>query len=293
METVGHRRDNLATGTHSPHMAKTQRSVKHRLLRLFLWLAGIVLAFLAYGELFGWQTDYFVMAHYTASRLPFVNVAPQPLADRTCSQAPGATLSYYGNSFDVPWKGITEEKRVGKVTVVKFASGQVLMVWTPTGKRGFLEDVAEDKDTGSPAMRALFAEDIKDTPYEQESALLNITSAQVKFFNPPRMSERGAFLLFFKGMSQDAELKTGAFEFQTPTVRGFQIGNPVNARRTRLDFFDSTGDSLGEIICFFGKGISARGTQAELNRIIQTFHVVRNIAAPSTSAKNPPHPAHR
>lgn len=167
------------------------------------------------------------------------------------------------------------------------------MVWAPTGKRGFLEDVAEDKDTGSPWMRVLFAADIKDTPYEQESALLNITSAQVKFFDPPRTSERHFFLLFFKGISQDAELKTGAFEFQTPAVRGFQIGNPVNARRTRLDFFDSTGDSLGEIICFFGKGISARGTQAELNRIIQTFHAVATIAAPSPSAKNLPYSAHR
>lgn len=258
-----------------------------------MWLAGIALAFATYGELLGSQTDYFVMAHYTASRLPEVNVVPRPLADRTCSRAPGATLSYYGNSFDVPWRGITEEKTVGKVTVVKFASGQAAMVWAPTGKRGFLEDVAEDKDTGSPAMRVLFAEDIKDTPYEQESALLNITSSQVKFFNPPRVSARGAFLLFFKGISEDAELKTGAFEFRTPAVRGFQIGNPANAGRTRLDFFDATGNSLGEIVCFFGKSISARGTQAELNRIIQTFHAVANIAAPSPFAKNLPHPAHR
>jgi hypothetical protein len=142
------------------------------------------------------------------------------------------------------------------------------MVWAPTGKRGFLEDVAEDKDTGSPAMRALFAEDIKDTA-------------------------RHFFLLFFKGTSADAVLKTGAFEFQTPVIRGFQIGNPVNAGRTGLDFFDSTGNSLGEIICFFGKGISARGTQAELNRIIQTFRPVANIPVPSSSAKNLSHPAYR
>lgn len=266
------RADNFLSGSFAS-MAKPKLPLKRRLLRLFLWLTGIALAFFTYGALLGSQTDSYIMARYTAHEMPEVNIVPQPLRDLTTSQAPGTDLSYYGNSFEAPWKGITEQKTYPAATIVKFASGQTLMTWVPMGKLGILEDIASDKTTGGPAMRILFADDLKTTPYDQESALLRITSGQVKFFDPRRVSARRFFLLFFKAMSE-IESSTGVYDFQTSAVRGFQLGNPANTWRTRLDFFDSHGNALGEISCWFGGTASARGTQAELNRIIQTFHPI-------------------
>jgi hypothetical protein len=268
-------------------MTKPPLSLKRRLLRLFLWLAGIAVAFFTYSALLGWQTLYFSMARYTAHREPEVNVVPQPLIDGSISRAPGSILSYYGNTFEVPWKGMVMLKPVGKlkpapnITNVKFASGQVLMIWAPTGSRGFLQEVAEDKTMGGAPMRALFAADIKAGPYQEESALLNATSDQVKFFSPVRVSARGAILVFMKAIAENPEVKTGIYAFQTPVVRGFQIGNPAHSPRVRLDFFDTNGNSLGEICLWYGKETSSRGTQADLNRIIQTFHPIANS---STSA---------
>lgn len=277
-------------------MTKPQLSLKRRLLRLFLWLSGIALAFFTYSAVLGWQTMYFSMARYTVHQVPDANVIPQPLMDYTPSKTPGTTLSYYGNSFEAPWKGMTEVpwkgavklKSTPTITHLKFASGQDLLIWAPTGTRGFLQDVADDKDMGSPAMRALFAADIKDGPYQEESVLLNATSDQVRFFDPPRASARGFFLLFFKSIAENPEIKTGIYAFHTPSVRGFQRGNPAYSARIRIDFFDANGDSLGELCLSYGKETSHRGTQADLNSIIQSFHpLASNVASASLATTNP------
>lgn len=275
-------------------MTKPPLSLKRRLLRLFLWLGGIALVFFAYSALLGSQTVYFSMARYTVHQMPDANVIPQPLMDLAISDTPGTTLSYYGNTFEVPWKGMTEVpwkdaaklKSIPTITHLKFASGQDLLVWAPKGTRGFLQDIAEDKDMGSPAMRILFAADIKEGPYQEESAVLNATSDQVRFFDTPRASARGFFLLFFKSIAENPEIRTGIYAFHTPFVRGFQRGNPAYSSRIRMTFFDSNGNSLGELSFSYGKETSNRGTQADLNRIIQTFHPVTASADASKSAEN-------
>lgn len=270
-------------------MTKPRRSLKRRLLRLFLWLGGIALAFFTYVALLGDQTDFYLMARYTVYQMSDANVVPQPLMDDSISETAGTTLSCNGTTFEVPWKGVTEQKSPHNIALVKFASGQVLTIFAPTGKSGFLQQVADDTTTmGSPQMRALFAADIKDGPYQEEVVLLNATSDQVKFLDPAWVSERRFFLLFFKSVAENPEIKTGIYAFYTPVVRGFQIGNPAYSPRVRLDFFDPNGDSLGEVVSLYGKETSYRGTQAELNRIIQTFHPLATTAPVSPSATNQP-----
>lgn len=280
-------------------MTKSPLSLKRRLLRLFLWLAGIAAVFITYDALLGWQTLYFSMARYTANREPEVNIVPQPLMDYAISDTTGTTVSYYGNSFEAPWKGMAvvpgkgpaKLKSPANITNLKFDSGQVLMIWAPTGKNGLLQEIANDKSTmGSPQMRALFAADIKDGPYQEESALLNATSDQVKFFDPPWVSARRFFLLFFKAIAENPEIKTGIYAFHTPVVRGFQRGNPAYSARVRLAFFDSNGNSLGEVCLWYDKQTSFRGTQADLNRIIQTFHPLAASAPAPADAANELHP---
>jgi hypothetical protein len=274
-------------------MTKPPLSLKRRLLRLFLWLGGIALAFIAYSALLGFQTDFYVMSRYTAHHIPEVNVLPQPLLDLTASPASGTTLSYYGNSFETPWNGAKQLKALRNITRITFASGQDLLIWAPTGKQGFLQEVAEDKTMGSAQMRALFASDIKEGPYTETCALLNATSDQVRFFDPPWVSARRFYLVFFKSIAEGPEDKTGIYAFHTPVVRGFQLGNPAYSQRIRLDFFDMNGNSLGELSLWYSPKTSSRGTQADLNRIIQTFHPVTAPPNSSTSAANQPLPPAR
>jgi hypothetical protein len=199
-------------------------------------------------------------AHQLASNFPNVSMVPQPLADLTPSEAPGTTLTFYGNAFEVPWKGILSQRPDRYATSVAFASDRKIIVWHTNNSLGPLKAIADPKTSA----------------YDLESALLNVTPAQIRFFDAPLLSANRAILLTGKAITASRDLKTGAYEFQTPAVRGFQIGNPAYAANTRLDFFDPTGNSLGEIVCFFGKNAAARGTQADLNRIIQTFHPIAN-----------------
>ena len=278
-------------------MTKPKLPLKRRLLRLFFWLAGIAVVFVIYGDLFGPHTTFYIMAHYMAYRDSSVNIVPKPLTDNTSSHSPGTTLSYYGETFEVPWRGIVVQKVVSKITAVEFASGQSLMIWAPMGRRGILNDAVDDKQMGEDWRLALGPGDLMRTAYDQKSAVLNVTTSDLKFLDPPRDSLRTFYLLLFKELGE-IESSAGMYSFQTSAARGFQLGNPASAWRTRLDFFDSAGNSLGEIVCWLGKNPSARGTQAEINRIIQTFHPVASASnnsaslAPSPTSSSPiPTPA--
>jgi len=75
-------------------------------------------------------------------------------------------------------------------------------------------------------------------------------------------------------------LETGAFAFELPGKRGFQIGDPQKSRRVDLEIFDSTGHHI-EIFCGTANG-NAQFSQPELNRILaslQTTPASAHLAA--------------
>jgi hypothetical protein len=51
---------------------------------------------------------------------------PTPLADTATTTADGSTLSYYGCTFEVPWKEIETERNEGSTVEVLFKTGQVI-----------------------------------------------------------------------------------------------------------------------------------------------------------------------
>jgi hypothetical protein len=51
-----------------------------------------------------------------------------PLADTATTTADGTTLSYYGYTFEVPWKEIERERNEGNTFEVLFKTGQVIKV---------------------------------------------------------------------------------------------------------------------------------------------------------------------
>lgn len=262
-------------------MWQPSQSLKRRLLKEFWYLVAGGLAFLIYTEFLGPRLMPVLEAHRIASVGPQVNVVLQPLTDLAPSTGAGATITAYGNTFEVPWKNITWQRVEHDSTIVGFASDRGIWIRSPKYKYNGtrLEAIPDDKSASGAQLHALFDDDQNKSAFDQEFTTLNLTPGQIRFFDSPRISAKQVILLFDKAIVEGEELKNGAYEFQTPSVRGFQIGNPASFSRTRLHFFDSTGNSLGELICLFGKGPSARGTQADLNRIIQTFHPLANSAA--------------
>jgi len=65
-------------------------------------------------------------------------------------------------------------------------------------------------------------------------------------------------------------LESGAFSFDLPGKRGFQIGDPQKSRRVDLEVFDTAGHHI-EILCGSTSG-NIRFSQPELNRILTSLH---------------------
>jgi hypothetical protein len=95
------------------------------------------------------------------------NSVPRPLSDTASSMAEGITVSYYGYSFDVPWKEIDKQWtqwNKGRTVKVLFKTGQVVKFNNPEyfdespinsfSQRRALEQLAEFAKDATPDARS-------------------------------------------------------------------------------------------------------------------------------------------
>jgi hypothetical protein len=240
------------------------------------------------GALLGPPLTTFFLVRSEARKIPWLDVVPQPLMDYSVSDAPGTTLSYFGYSFEVPWnatfktKESTKNSATSGIVQIKFSSGQDLLFIAPTDQSGLLSEIAQELHIESSKLA--FSDLIRRSAYDQYSALLNTSPSTVRPFGPRAEAARAQVLLMIKGIAMPSSLATGAFSFQFPNKRGFQIGDPRKSWHVNLKVLDLDGHYV-EIICATRRD-GARLTQPELNRILKSLHVVpahsltANAAAP-------------
>lgn len=257
-------------------MRMLNQTVRHKLASAMVCLLAAAPFFLIYKELVSPRMAPLLLKRNIVSTMPEVSLMPQPIADLTPSKAAGTVLTFYGNTFQVPWREIIGRRIVRETAVMTFAPRIGIMIWSPTSQEGSLI-------AGRPYYSAS-----AHTSYAEESTVLDMTPSQIRFFDPPQVSAARVSLLLRKAMtlSGGPGLRTGFYRFQTAEIRGFQIGDPAQSSQVRLDMFDRAGNSLGEILFVFGKNASARGSQADLNRIIQSFRPVANAASSSARSRN-------
>lgn len=254
--------------------ASLWRRIPCALGRVALLLASLM----PLGALLGPPLAIFLTVRWEAKKIPAVNVVPQPLTDYSVSDAPGTTLSYFGYSLEVPWNSSFKTKTGPKnsgtsgIVQVKFASGQDLLIIVPEDQSGLLSEITHDKSSGMENVEPVFGYLIKSSAYDQYSALLNTTPSTVRAFGPRAEALRDQVLLEIKGIAFPASLETGAYSFQFPNKRGFQVGDPRRSRSVNLEVLDLEGHYV-EIICA-ARQDGIRLTQPELNRILKSLHTV-------------------
>lgn len=274
------------------HVTAWERvSLWRRIVCAFGRVAALLLLLTITFNLLAPPIGIFLMTKWEAKKMPLVTVTPQLLADYSVSDAPGRTLSYLGYSFEVPWtasfktRGSVNGSIKGGMMELKFVSGQTLLLIAPSNQNGLLSELVQDQSMHMEDMRLVFGDLMYRSAYDQYSALLNTSPSTIRAFGPRWQAVRGEILLSIKAIAFPASLESGAFAFQFPDKRGFQIGDPRKSRRIELKVFDLNGHNL-EIICgTAGDGVNL--TQPELNRILKTLHPACSASpgAHSLSAK--------
>ena len=236
-----------------------------------LFRVGLLIAFLAVLiEVLGPPLGIFSTARMEAKKVPGVKISTQALSDYSVSDAPGLKLSYFGYEFEVPWNTSFKETAGKALVQLKFQSGQDVLFIVPSVQGGLLTEVAQDQSLKMGDLQLVFGDLMNRSAYDQYGALLNTTPQSIRAFGPRAEAVRGITLLIIKATVFGPELETGAFSFELPGKRGFQIGDPQKSRRVDLEVFDSTAHHV-EILCGSTNG-STRFSQPELNRMLTSLH---------------------
>lgn len=245
-------------------------SLWRRMLGAFVRV-GILIAFLTVLlTLLGPPIGILITKRMEARKVPAVKIAPVELADYSISKSPGTTLSYFGYEFDVPWNANFKQK-VGKSLVeVQFESGQNVIFIVPENQGGLLTEIVEEHSLNMGDLRLVFGDLMKRSAHDQYGVLLNTTPESIQAFGPRGEAVRGVTLLTIKAIAFGPGLESGAFSFDLPGKRGFQIGDPQKSRRVDLEVFDTAGHHI-EILCGSTNG-NIRFSQPELNRILTSLH---------------------
>jgi hypothetical protein len=223
-------------------------------------------------SLLGPPIGILIAARMEARKVPAVKIATQALADYSVSNSPGTAFSYFGYGFEVPWNASFKQKGPGKSSMVQlqFDTGQNVTFIVPANQGGLLTEIVQDDSLKMRDLQLVFGDLMNRSAYDQYGVLLNTTPRSIRAFGPRAEAVRGVTLLTIKAIAFGPGLETGAFSFELPRERGFQIGDPEKSRRVDLEVFDSTGRHI-EILCGTTNS-SVRFSQSKLNRILTSLH---------------------
>lgn len=266
------------------HVTAWERvSLWRRVPCAFARVAVLIAALALLLSLLGPPTVMFFTARWEAKRVPGLKVAPQQLADYSVSDAPGTVLSYFGYQFDVPWKATFKQRGGTNIMGLMFASGQALVfIKVPDDRGGLLNEIVQDPSLKMANLRPVFGDLMNRSAYDQYSVLLNTTPQSIRVFGPRAESVRGMILLTIKAIALPKSLETGAFSFELPDKRGFQIGDPNKSKRVQLEVFGMGGHYVEIVIQAERNGVML--SQPEINRILTSLHAVGQSPSVAPSA---------
>jgi hypothetical protein len=211
---------------------------------------------------------------------------PQPLTDTVVSMAEGTTLSYYGYSFDVPWRAIDKERNEGRAVELFFKTGQTIRFYNPEySDRNPIDGVASHVDRND--FRLAFGPEVRQSKYKQFSAVISASPSQLSPFCSHREFARTLVLLEIKGLwFEHGKAAADIFSFETDTYRGFEISSLSHDwQNVALDLFDKTGRHWFAITIDGDARSGVRLTQPEINRVIRSFRTAPSLP-PNRLGKN-------
>ncbi|MGA3300747.1 MAG: hypothetical protein ABSD87_11710 [Candidatus Acidiferrales bacterium] len=255
--------------------------------QILVWAATSFAVLVAYACLFGVQTGFAFIAWRWGRQMPVTKTIPVDLTDLRINPAAGTNLTYLGFSFEIPWSDVVESKTVGKMQLVRFRSGMVIII-SRIPPRAFVTSVAE-KAGGEQDLKRAYGDEVTSSDYNFYQMMLNTTPKSVKPFGSRQAATRSELILLIKAIAVPEPGESGIFSLRTSHFEGFQYGNPgVNPKRILIDLFDELGGTEIMVACG-ATGCSPPITQADLNRISQSLvRVVPYVVMTSTPTTGNP-----
>lgn len=257
--------------------------------RVAVWALTVpLLAIIAFAYFFGVQSIEWWEVRQVEKSEPVLSVIPQDLRDTAPSKQPGLKLSAYGYEFEVPWRDIDKDKTQSgeSVIVYYFRSGPVLMFRNPEKAANAKEIFFADDKKRKVAMQVWGAKTLESN-FTLTKATLEASPAQISVF-APRLKVVGLGTLLTVKIMFAMGGETGIFAFDTPTVRGFQMGDPDKRPKfISVKAFDM-GDHQLELTFGMQKGSTGQIIQADVNRVLQT---VRRLSRSEDESDTSPIPS--
>lgn len=225
----------------------------------------VLLIFVAVMGALAWLTGTQIHNWYEARQMaksaPYLTLVPQPLPDITPSPVPGTTLTAFGYEFQVPWPSPVKSHIGDSYAWYLFRDGHGFVFWNS-------DRMNSHETLSSPAIGRFFA---VMNSYPVLKKELYVTPDQISLFLWKRESARRILLLNLKSIIPHTHRISAFYTFERQGLRGFQIGDPIRDDMIELICFDS-GDHRLDI--YFSRKHNPTLTQPEINRVIQTLHVV-------------------
>ena len=247
-----------------------------RLFRRIIVILGVTLAVVFVGM--EWIAPA-ALSYYAARKAPAVaRVVPTELKDQSVSQAPGARLTYVGYDFEVPWNDLDETKtklypkdKPNRVVLV-FRSGLTLKI-TALPARGWIDSLQGVLKLSPQEMETISGHEAVRTDYNFAKTLYEFSPDTMHHWDvSSRSFSRETSLLVIKSLAPLKCAETGIFKVQNKSFKGFQQGN-AETRENGVAVYLYSDEGSVELIFGERNYTSSTGvTQAEINRIIQSWH---------------------
>ena len=232
------------------------------------------LAIIVFFCIFGVQSIMWWKVRKFGKSNPVLWVIPLALRDSAPSKLPGLKLSIYGYEFEVPWRDIDKDKTRSEdsSTIYYFRSGAFLMFHNPARTANAKEIFLADDEKRRVATQ-IWGEKILESNFVLTRAMLATSPPQMSVFAPRAKVVGLGILLMLKPITAVGG-ETGIFAFETPRIRGFQMGDPdKRPEYISVRAFDM-GDHQLEFTFGVKKGSTGHITQAEVNRVLLTVQPV-------------------
>lgn len=211
----------------------------------------LLIGIAAFGAYFGPQIVKYLQLRPRLTESPLYprgwDSSPRPLTETAVSAADRTTLTYYGYTIEVPWKGIAAERNPLDWEEIEFKDGHEIKFVDPSYFRHGTWN------------------------YEKMKAVLSMTPSQISPFCSHRVFAEDVDLLGGKGtMFEHYTAAPDIFSVQTTNYRGFEVSGLARGWEwVQLTLFDSSGGVFEFTIS--AARDSTKITQPEINLIIQSL----------------------